>query len=96
MTTPAAIAANVQDFLKGGPYECSSLESLVGGTANFVFRGHLIKPFEDGSLTIIVKHTESYVAGNPNFKLAETRCVRPYRIPVLSINPKAHIYGVGF
>ncbi|TVY41389.1 4-hydroxytryptamine kinase [Lachnellula subtilissima] len=64
----------VQISLSHGPYACASLTKLSGGTANFVYRGTLIKPLEDGTKTIVIKHTEPYVASNPNFKLASTRC----------------------
>lgn len=69
------ILAKVQNSLKDGPYACSSLSKLSGGTANFVYRAMLEKPLPDGSQTIIIKHTEGYVASNPNFNLASTRCV---------------------
>jgi hypothetical protein len=61
--------------LKSGQYVCSSLDKLSGGTANFVYRGTLATPLEDGSRTIVVKHTEGFVASNPDFKLTSTRCV---------------------
>lgn len=70
------IATKVQESLKDGPYACSSLEKLSGGTSNFVFRGYLRLPLEDGTATVVVKHTEPYVALNPAFKLASARCVR--------------------
>ncbi|TVY93598.1 4-hydroxytryptamine kinase, partial [Lachnellula willkommii] len=60
--------------LSHGPYACASLTQLSGGTANFVYRGTLIKPLQDGTETIVIKHTEPYVASNPNFKLTSTRC----------------------
>jgi len=67
--------AKVQASLENGPYACVSLEKLAGGTANFVYRGTLAKPLEDGTNTIVIKHTEAYVASNVNFKLTSTRCV---------------------
>ncbi|KAF4627319.1 hypothetical protein G7Y89_g10841 [Cudoniella acicularis] len=68
------ILVRVQESLKNGPYVCSSLVKLAGGTANFLYRGTLANPLEDGSKTIIIKHTESYVASNVAFKLTSTRC----------------------
>lgn len=65
----------VQESLKDGPYACVSLDKLAGGTANFVYRGTLVRPLQDGSKTIVIKHTEGYVASNFNFKLTSTRCV---------------------
>lgn len=69
------ILLRIKQSLEGGPYECTTLEKLTGGTANFVYRGALTKPLDDGSKTVVVKHTESYVASHPNFKLASNRCV---------------------
>ena len=57
------------------PYACSSVEQLSGGTANFVFRGTLLQPLPDGTTTVVVKHTEDYVASNREFKLSAERCV---------------------
>jgi hypothetical protein len=69
------ILTKVQESLADGLYACSSLEKLSGGTANFVFRGTLCVPLGDGAETIVIKHTEPYVASNPAFKLTFTRCV---------------------
>ncbi|KNG81449.1 hypothetical protein ANOM_009573 [Aspergillus nomiae NRRL 13137] len=57
------------------PYACSSVEQLSGGTANFVFRGTLLQPLPDGTTTVVVKHTEDYVASNREFKLSAARCL---------------------
>jgi hypothetical protein len=57
-------------------YACSSLTLLSGGTANFLFRGILAQPLEDGTKTIVLKHSEEFVAANRNFELDVTRCVR--------------------
>lgn len=63
------------------PYVCSSVEQLSGGTANFVFRGTLLRPRQDGTTTVVIKHTEDYIASNREFKLSAQRCVP---VPVLS------------
>jgi hypothetical protein len=73
--TPDEISQKVQESLKDGPYACSSLAKLSGGTANFVYRGTLVTLLKDGEKTVVIKHTEGYVASNPNFKLTDTRCV---------------------
>jgi len=73
--TADEISQKVQECLKDSPYACASLTRLSGGTANFVYRGTLVTPLEDGSKTIVIKHTESYVATSPDFKLTATRCV---------------------
>ncbi|OGM39637.1 hypothetical protein ABOM_011645 [Aspergillus bombycis] len=57
------------------PYACSSVEPLSGGTANFVFRGTLLHPLPDGTTTVVIKHTEDYIASNREFKLSAERCL---------------------
>lgn len=76
MATPTDISVKVQEYLKDTPYTCTSLVKLSGGTANFVYRGTLTTPLENGTETVVIKHTEGYVASNPGFKLASTRSVR--------------------
>ena len=76
--TSDIISKKVQESLTDGPYACSSFTRLSGGTGNFVFRGILVTPLEDGSKSVVVKHTESYVASNPAFKLTTSRCVSCY------------------
>ncbi|KAL4885876.1 kinase-like domain-containing protein [Aspergillus karnatakaensis] len=65
----------VAQELSNSPYACSSLTQLSGGTANFVYRGVLSQPLPDGTTTVIVKHTEDYVASNKEFKLSAKRCL---------------------
>ncbi|KUJ21982.1 uncharacterized protein LY89DRAFT_778327 [Mollisia scopiformis] len=72
--TPDEIATKVQASLENGPFACSSLVKLTGGTANFVYRGTLKTKLEDGTETVVVKHTEGYVASSPGFKLTDSRC----------------------
>lgn len=73
--SPDAIIQKVQESINDGPYACSTLVKLSGGTANFVYRGTLVTPLKDGTETVVIKHTEAYVASNPNFKLSDSRCV---------------------
>ncbi|KAI5238886.1 hypothetical protein E4T43_07106 [Aureobasidium subglaciale] len=90
--TPDEISLKVQEWLRDGPYACTSLDGLSGGTANFVYRGTLVAPLQDGSKTVVIKHTEGYVAQSPNFKLTTTRC--DYEQTVLtalpSLSPSTH------
>lgn len=65
----------VQRSLEDGIYACTSLEPLSGGSANFVYRGILATPLEDRAKTVVIKHTEGYVATHPGFKLTADRCV---------------------
>lgn len=50
-------------------YACSSLVLLCGGTANYVYRGQLREPFEDGTVEIVIKHGEAFAAQFSVFKL---------------------------
>lgn len=63
-------------------YACSELTKLNGGTANFLYRGNLLKPLDtqdgvagEGTKTVVVKHSEGFSPGNRNFLLDVTRCV---------------------
>ncbi|PYI19820.1 hypothetical protein BO86DRAFT_179425 [Aspergillus japonicus CBS 114.51] len=56
-------------------YACSSLTRLSGGTVNFVFRGLLSRPLEDGTKSVIIKHSEGYAAANRNLELTAERCL---------------------
>nr|QCL09110.1 DmxR19 [Cryptosporiopsis sp. 8999] len=56
-------------------YACSSLTLLSGGTANFLFRGVLAQPLQDGTKTIIIKHSKEFVSANRHFQLDVSRCV---------------------
>lgn len=60
---------DLPDILRRLSYDCSHLERLSGGTANFVFRG------TRDSDSVIVKHTKDYIASNREFQLPAERCV---------------------
>ncbi|KAK1144282.1 hypothetical protein N8T08_005695 [Aspergillus melleus] len=61
--------AEVYRVLTNTLYACSRTEQLSGGLMNYVYRGVLAHPLEDGRETIIVKHGEEAAAVNPAFKL---------------------------
>jgi hypothetical protein len=63
-------------------YACSSLSLLSGGTANFLFRGILAQPLQDGRKTVIIKHSKEFVSVNRNFHLDVSRYVG-YLFPFL-------------
>ncbi|KAL4907442.1 hypothetical protein BDW74DRAFT_124355 [Aspergillus multicolor] len=73
--TNAKVQEAVAAGLSSGPFACSSLTRLSGGTANFVYRGNLSQPLADGTKTVIVKHAEDYLASNAEFKLSAKRCL---------------------
>ncbi|RFU24330.1 hypothetical protein B7463_g11999, partial [Scytalidium lignicola] len=92
MVSAENIESTVLASLKGTPYDISSLVKLTGGTANFVYRGSLVKPLDDGSQTIVIKHTEGYVANSPDFKLTVERCAFEQKIlaPLQQLDPTEH------
>ncbi|PWY79817.1 phosphotransferase enzyme family protein [Aspergillus eucalypticola CBS 122712] len=65
----------VSQELAGTQYASSSLTPLSGGTANFVYRAQLNQPLQDGTISVIVKHTEAFIALNREFKLPAERCL---------------------
>lgn len=65
-------AETIQTALSETPYASSKLTRLSGGSANFTYRGHLLDRPDD---TIIVKHSEDYLAQNPEWKLDIGRAV---------------------
>ncbi|BCR83890.1 uncharacterized protein ACHE_11292A [Aspergillus chevalieri] len=69
------ITAKIEKSLTSTPYACSSLTRLSGGTANFIYRGILQRPLEDGTKTVIIKHAEEFLASSKDFKLTAERCV---------------------
>ena len=78
MATPKTtdeIKSEVFEWLKGTRYASTSLEPLLGGSANFIYRAHLSEPLEDGTAEVLVKHGEGYMASHPANKLATDRCV---------------------
>ncbi|KAK1827826.1 kinase-like domain-containing protein [Podospora conica] len=64
----------ILDELRGTKYACSSLTPLSGGNANFIFKGVLEKPLEDGTTEVAIKHGQGYVASNPAFGITTDRC----------------------
>lgn len=75
MAAEDPIAAKVLADLKDGPYTCTSLVRLAGGSANFTYRGTLATPLPEGTSTIIIKHAEPFVAIDSSFKLDVIRSV---------------------
>lgn len=83
MAAEDPITAKVLEGLKGGPYSCTSLVRLSGGSANFTYRGTLTSPLPDQTCTIIIKHAEPYIAINSSLKFDVIRSVLPFSIPPL-------------
>lgn len=83
MADEALIVQTLLEELLRTRYACSYLTKLDGGTANFLYRGKLVKPLDshDGTpgsaiQTVVVKHSEGFSPGNREFLLDITRCVR--------------------
>ncbi|OCB87136.1 hypothetical protein A7U60_g5873 [Sanghuangporus baumii] len=58
-------------YLADTPFASTHAEALSGGTANFIFRLHLVNPLANasGAQTVILKHAKSWVATNKEFAL---------------------------
>ena len=77
MAEPTAdeIASQIRQELESTAFACASLTPLSGGNANFIFKGKLQEPLDDGTSEIVIKHGESFVALSPAIKLSTSRCV---------------------
>ncbi|ROW12266.1 hypothetical protein VMCG_00388 [Cytospora schulzeri] len=72
--TAAEIASRITQELASTKFACSTLVPLSGGTANFIFKGILVNPFENGTVDVVMKHGEGFVAQHPVLKLSTLRC----------------------
>jgi hypothetical protein len=77
------ILSKVKSDLAETLYEVVSLRPLAGGSANFVFHAVLAKPLEDGTVDVVVKHGEGFVATQPGFPIPTARCVSNLLILIL-------------
>ena len=50
----------VETYLAGTPFASQSISDLGGGSVNYVYRVHLLSPFEN-SQTIVLKHAQPFV-----------------------------------
>jgi len=73
--TPEEVKSEVFEWLNGTPYTSTTLESISGGSANFIYRAHLSKPLKDGTTDVLVKHSEDYMATDLTNKITVDRCV---------------------
>jgi hypothetical protein len=55
LTTVSAVA----EFLAGTPFASQSITDLTGGTVNYLYRIHLLTPF-DGRETVVFKHAQPF------------------------------------
>ncbi|KAK8125751.1 uncharacterized protein PG998_001510 [Apiospora kogelbergensis] len=73
-----ALARRVRHQLARTRYAVSAWTRLSGGTANFLYRGVLIKPLggndSTAAKTVVVKWSTDFVATNRDFPLDITRC----------------------
>lgn len=73
------LAASILDDLSRGPYACSYLSRIVGGSASFTFRAEPLSPLVLAGKTtvtsVIVKKATSFAAINSDFALDSSRSV---------------------
>ncbi|KLO10107.1 hypothetical protein SCHPADRAFT_892579 [Schizopora paradoxa] len=53
--------ANVVTFLADTPFACTQADVLTGGNANYLYRLHLVQPY-DGCSTAVLKHSRATAA----------------------------------
>ncbi|KAJ4391434.1 hypothetical protein N0V93_005051 [Gnomoniopsis smithogilvyi] len=101
------IATRITKELASTTFGCSVLTPLSGGTANFIFKGQLLKPLDDGTTEVVVKHGEGYSASSSSLKLSTDRCTLEHdclkaaetRLPPASSDaysvrtPKVYLYN---
>lgn len=94
MADEASVVQALLKELSQTRYACSDLVKLNGGTANFLYRGNLLRTLDaqDGATepatkTVIVKHSEGFSPGNRDFLLDISRCVIILRPPPPSTPP---------
>lgn len=69
------VDAKVKKSLEGTPYEASALTQLSGGSVNWTYVATLIKPLDDGTEQVFVKHAETYMKAKPDTILPLDRAV---------------------
>lgn len=72
--------SGVEEYLEGTRFECSDALPLSGGTANFIYRISLLKPFE-GHSTLILKHGRPFVGTIPFSLKRQVRSYPPFPSP---------------
>ncbi|KAF5021662.1 hypothetical protein F66182_6282 [Fusarium sp. NRRL 66182] len=72
--TEEQIRTKVERVLEQTPFSVSTLTKLSGGTANFMYHAALKNPSNDYPDGVVIKQGEAYVALNPSFKIATSRC----------------------
>lgn len=73
--SPGDVEARVKKNLEGTPYEASALTGLSGGSVNFAYTAALVKPLDDGTKEVFVKHAEPYMKVRPDTALSLDRAV---------------------
>lgn len=82
--TPSDVDAKVRKSLEGTPFEASKLTQLSGGNVNWTYAATLLKPLDDGTETVMVKHAEDRMKSRPDTILSLTRAVSPPRATGIS------------
>ena len=69
-----SLVSDVLVYLEDTPFASKSAVILSGGNTNFLFRLYLNETYS-GQTTLVLKHSKSYAASSPSFKLDEQRQV---------------------
>ena len=64
----------VVQYLQQTPFAATAADLLVGGSANFTYRLHLVNAFQ-GQKTLVLKHAEAYAALAKHIELDAARLV---------------------
>lgn len=65
---------DVLRYLAETPFASSRVDSLSGGTANYIFRLHLERPYK-GIQTLVLKHGKAWLPADKSFALSLERQV---------------------
>lgn len=69
------IDEKVKKSLEGTRFKATTFTKLEGGLVNWTYKAELLKPLDDGTKQVIIKHGEDFVQFRPDYKVSVDRCV---------------------
>ena len=69
------VDGKVKESLAGTPYEASTLTRLSGGSVNWTYEATLVKPLDDGTKKVFVKHGGTRMKARPDTVLSLDRAM---------------------